>query len=201
MDIDTNKTFPDTSSYYKKTTKRPKGILVIVVLLILLLTGIFLGIRYFGGESGSKIQGLIPVTPSPTEEPTPSPTEEPTPTEAEAEEAPTPDPKKTGTPTPSPTGGAAADKNALTVSVLNGSGVSGVAAEMKTKLTGLGYNVVSTGNADNFDYEDVTIKVKPTKKNSLAKLKSDLSSDYTVGEATSDLATSETADALVIVGK
>lgn len=202
MDTDANKTFPDTSSYYKKTTKRPRGILVIVVLLILLLTGIFLGIRYFGGESGSQIQGLIPTTPSPTESPTPSPTpkEEPTPTEAE-DETPTPDLKKTGTPTPSPTGGTTADKNALTVSILNGSGVAGVAAEMKSKLTSLGYNVVSTGNADNFDYENVTIKVKPTKKNALAKLKSDLSADYTVGDATSDLASSETADAVVIVGK
>ncbi len=201
MDMDANKTFPDTSSYYKKTTKRPKGILVIVVLLILLLTGIFLGIRYFGGESGSKIQGMLPTTPTPTESSTPTPTEEPTPTEAEKDETPTPDPKKTGTPTPSPTAGAVADKNALTVSVLNGSGVSGVAAEMKTTLTKLGYAVVSTGNADNFDYENVTIKVKPTKKNSLAKLKSDLSADYTVGDATADLASSETADAVVIVGK
>jgi hypothetical protein len=199
--MDNNTAFPDTSSYYKKTTKRPRGILVIVILLILLLTGIFLGIRYFGGDSGSKIQGMLPVTPSPTASPTPEPTEEPTPTEAEEDETPTPDSKKSGTPTPSPTGGTAANKNALTVSVLNGSGVSGVAAEMKTKLTDLGYTVVSTGNADNFDYESVTIKVKPTKKTSLAKLKSDLSSDYTVAEATSDLATSETADAVVIVGK
>lgn len=189
-----DKLFPDTSSYYKKTQKRPKGILAIVFLLILLLTGIFLGIRYFGGETGANIQGIVPVSPSPTE--ASAPTSEPT---SEEDAAPTLSPRTTTS--PSPTGGAAtAGRETLSVAVQNGSGVAGAASSMARALRELGYNVVSTGNAETYDYEDVTIQVKPTKKSMLETLRKDLSKDYTIDEATADLSGS-TADAVVIVGK
>ena len=58
-----------------------------------------------------------------------------------------------------------------------------------------------TGNADNFDYTGVTIKVKATASNYLSLLKKDLSSDYTVSASTSDLDDSFSSDALVIIGK
>ena len=200
------KLFPDTSSYYKKTNRRPRGILLIVLLLILLLTGLFVGIRYFGGEAGSRIQGMLPVTPTPSSEPsTPAPTvsEESTPTPDEKKEDPTPTGGKNSktTVTPQPTAGGGIMRSSLSVSVQNGSGVSGAAGKMATALRELGYTVASTGNADTFDYEDVTIRVKPTKKNFLTQLKSDLSEDFTVTEATADLPGSETSDAVVIVGE
>lgn len=197
--MDDSQLFPDTSSYYKKSAKRPKGIIVVVFLLLLFITGIFLGIRYFGGEQRPQIQGLLPTTPTPTL--IPSPTTEPT--AAEEKDDPTPTASKTtGTITPSisPTGTTASGRKALSVAVENGSGVSGAAAGIARDLRTLGYNVVSTGNADAFDYEDVTIQVKATKKGMLETLKKDLSEDYTITEATADL-TGSTADALVIIGK
>jgi polyisoprenyl-teichoic acid--peptidoglycan teichoic acid transferase len=43
------------------------------------------------------------------------------------------------------------------VNVLNGSGISGLAAEISAILTKEGFIVVSTGNADHFDYEDTQV--------------------------------------------
>lgn len=192
------KLFPDTSSYYKKTTKRPRGILVIVLLLVLLLTGIFVGIRFFGGEAETRIKGMLPASPTPSIAPaTPTPDAvSPTP------EADGVTPTGSGTTTtPAPTAGGTLARSSLSVSVQNGSGVSGAASDMAATLRELGYRITATGNADTFDYEDVTIKVKPTKRNYLKQLQDDLSEDFTVAEAAADLSSDEAADAVVIVGQ
>lgn len=118
---------------------------------------------------------------------------------------PTPTISPTATPTPkeSPTPTVAAKKNTLKISIQNGSGEVGVAGDAATVLKNAGYSVVSTGNADNFDYKGITIQIKKTKKTFLSGLIDDLSSKYTVSEsdATSDLSEDETFDVLVIIGK
>jgi hypothetical protein len=93
------------------------------------------------------------------------------------------------------------DKSKLAISVENGSGVKGAAAKASDFLKGLGYNVISSGNADKATYVNMTIKVKSSAKAYLDGLKSDLSKNYTIGNATSDLPTTSPSDAVVIIGK
>jgi len=91
-------------------------------------------------------------------------------------------------------------KAEISVSVQNGSGESGVAGDAADILRDAGYEVVSTGNADNFEYEDVTIQVKASAEVALELLEEDLSKSYTIGETSTDLSEDESFDALVIIG-
>lgn len=143
-----------------------------VVLIILVLFNLF-----------KLVVGSGKSTPKPT--PTPS-----------LKATPTPSPSETPTPTP-----ASLNRSDLTVAVENGSGESGVAGKAKDFLKNLGYDVVSTDNADNFNYKDVTVKVKVDEKKYLPLLIKDLSAQYTIGGSSSDLDSSSSAQALVIIGK
>ena len=93
------------------------------------------------------------------------------------------------------------DRSKLSVTVQNGSGIEGVAGKAANILKDLGYNVASTGNADNYDYVGVTVKVKKEKSEFLDLLKKDLSKDYTVKSATSDLSSDSPTNAVIIIGK
>jgi cell division protein FtsL len=93
------------------------------------------------------------------------------------------------------------DRSKLSITVENGSGVEGTAGKAAKILKDLGYNVVSTGNADNFNYEGVTIQVKDPQSNFVNLLKKDLANDYTVTSGTSDLAPDSSTDAVIIIGK
>jgi len=93
------------------------------------------------------------------------------------------------------------EKKTLSIAVKNGSGVTGAAAKASDFLKGLGYNVVSTGNADRDDYKNTKIQVKEAKKEFLDILKGDLSKNYTIGETSSDLPENSSEDALIIIGK
>ncbi len=93
------------------------------------------------------------------------------------------------------------DKNKIGVTVENGSGVEGTAGEAADFLKAKGYNIVSTGNADSYNYKGVTIKVKSSTNLYLSLLKKDLAEKYTVSNTSSDLSQNFTADALVIIGK
>lgn len=93
------------------------------------------------------------------------------------------------------------DRSTLSITVLNGSGKEGTAGKAANIIKDFGYNVASTGNADNFNYEGATIKVKKEKNNFLNLLKQDLSKDYTIKSATSDLDSSSPTNALIIIGK
>ncbi|MDO8599969.1 MAG: LytR C-terminal domain-containing protein [bacterium] len=92
-------------------------------------------------------------------------------------------------------------KASIKVVVQNGSGEAGVGSKAADILKSAGYDVVSTANADNFDYTDVTIQVKAAKKSALSLLEGDLSSDYTIGKTSADLPVDTSYDALVIIGK
>lgn len=195
----------------KKKTIKVIGIFVAVLVLLVI------GLGILGATVGKKDQAISPTPTIPTEEILP--TESPIPTETPAPEGeisptptksavktPTPAPTKaTPTPTksgPTPTGAkpASLDRSTLSIEIQNGSGISGAAGQASALLKGLGYKVLSTGNADNYDYTKTIVKVKAEKKDYLNQLKLDLEVEYTIESATSDL-TGSTADALVIVGK
>lgn len=200
---------PSRRSYVYESSKgngSKKRVILIIIGVIILVALVAYAVIATGGKGESEIN----LTPAPTqplvETPTPG-TETPTPTEAE--ETPTPSAKATpttkvtptpgkGTPTPTTTGGL--ERSNLKIAVQNGSGVAGAATKMSDALKKLGYDVVSSGNADNFEYAETEISVKSTKKTYLDMLKGDLSDDYTIGSATSDY-TGTDADAVVIVGK
>lgn len=189
---------------FKKTSKKGKRIILIaIIFLVLLGAGAFSFKTFIGGVSNDEKNKI---TPTPTE--FIFPTDTPVPTEIQEETTPTKEPKKTPTPTPTlkPTSNpvdkaTGFDRSELSVEVKNGGGVRGVAGKMADVLRGLGYNIASTGNADNFDYENTVIEVKSEKSKYLQLLKSDLSSSYTIGTTSSSLSASSSADAVVIVGK
>lgn len=93
------------------------------------------------------------------------------------------------------------DRTTLSITVQNGSGAEGAAGKAATILKDAGYNSPSTGNADNFNYEGVTIKVKVNKNDFLNLLNKDLSREYTVTASSSDLPLIFPTDALIIIGK
>ncbi|MBF8249867.1 MAG: Cell envelope-related transcriptional attenuator [Candidatus Levybacteria bacterium] len=93
------------------------------------------------------------------------------------------------------------DRSTLSVTVQNGSGVEGVAGKAAAILKDFGYNIISTGNADNYNYVGVTIKVKKEKSNFADLLKKDLSKDYTISKTSSDLSPNSSPSAVIIIGK
>jgi hypothetical protein len=179
---------PTFTPQRRQSNRKPAYLILAIVVLILLFLG-------FKAVTAHKIS-----TPSPT--PTPSvalitPTETPTPTV---------NPSLTPTPVVSPTINpidktSGLDRSKLSVTVQNGSGAAGVAAKGVTVLKNLGYDVLGSGNADNFNYANITIQVKSGKSDFLSLLKKDLGFSYTIQAATSDLPDSFSSDALVIIGK
>lgn len=101
----------------------------------------------------------------------------------------------------SPVDSSGLDRSKLSITVVNGSGIEGSAGKAATILKDLGYNVTSTGNADNFDYQGVTIKAKKESSKFLDLLKKDLSKNYTVSASSSDLSSDSPTDAIIIIGK
>jgi len=182
-------------SYNSETQKKPKKFVYLIILLVI-LGGFFLIRNFFFGSNKEKQTPEI--TPTPTEYQ--FPTDTPVPSISPTVEAgkPTVAPTKSVNPVDQSTG---LDRSTLSVEVQNGSGETGVAAKGAETLKGFGYKITSTGNADNFDYQNATVKVKSTKSNYLALLKKDLGFSYTVGSASADLSSSFSADALVIIGK
>ncbi|MDP2638117.1 MAG: LytR C-terminal domain-containing protein [Candidatus Levybacteria bacterium] len=93
------------------------------------------------------------------------------------------------------------DRSKLSITVQNGSGIEGAAGKAAKILKDAGYNVASTGNADNYNYEGVTIKVKNSESDFINLLKKDLSKDYAIKSSSSDLPSSSPTDTLIIIGK
>lgn len=93
------------------------------------------------------------------------------------------------------------DRSKITLIVENGSGVEGAAGKVADYLKEKGYSISKTQNADNYKYEDITIKIKDSVKIYLNLLKKDLSEDYEVKSTSSDLPSDSSADAVIIVGK
>lgn len=193
---------PSRRSYVYESSKssgNKKRVVLIILGVIVLIALVAYAVIATGGKGESEPE----TTPVPTQPVVESPTptiDTPTPTVGSTTPSVTPKASPTGakgTPTPTTTSGL--DRSNLKIAVQNGSGVAGAATKATDILKKLGYEVASSGNADNFEYTDTTIQVKSTKKGYLDMLKKDLGDTYTIGSATSDY-TGE-ADAVIIVGK
>jgi hypothetical protein len=174
-----------------KKRNQKRFALFLVALLIIIVFSVFITIA-----NTKKPTATTTTTTSATVEETTTTTEEEV----------SPGPEETSTPTPKPTANpvdkkTGLNRSELSVAVQNGSGEVGVAGKMAAILKDLGYNVASTGNADNYDYQNVTIQVKSDSSDFLSLLKSDLSGTYTIGDTSSDLDASTSEDAIVIIGK
>ena len=181
---------PTLSPTKRKINKR----FIYLVLAIIVIAIIFFAYKIFGsGNSGNINQKSAIVSPTKEQKETPTPSQSPIPSTSPAIS-----PSTTPTSVDKATG---LDRSKLSVIVENGSGGEGVAGKGSDYLKGLGYDVSSTGNADNFDYTNVTIQVKSSKSDFLSLLKKDLGASYTIDKATSDLPDSFSSDALVIIGK
>ena len=170
----------------------PKRTIVLVAVIVLILISVI-----FIKLSGSKKQNVSSLTtpsqspasftPEPTISSSPSPSENPSPTS-----------KSNINPIDKATG---LDRSKLNVVVENGSGGAGAAGKAADYLKGLGYNIVSTSNADSFSYSNVVIQVQEAKSDYLGLLKKDLGFNYTIGTTSADLSSGASEDAVVIIGQ
>jgi hypothetical protein len=110
----------------------------------------------------------------------------------------------TGKITPIPTGGkdkSSQERTKLQVAVLNGSGVPGAAKGISATLNSLGYTIATVGNAETFDYKNITIKVKKSKSAYLPILKKDVTDNAPNTPVAANVDDTIATDAEVIVGK
>jgi hypothetical protein len=174
-------------------TKRPvnKRFIYLVMMIIVLLV-VFFSYKIFGTKNKGTISQNTAVT-IPTASPQISNTVTTTPIFTTTPNA---------TPTINPVDKSSGlDRSKLSVTIQNGNGEEGVAGKSSDILKNLGYDVISTGNADNFDYVNVVIQVKSTDIKYLDLLKKDLGLSYTIGTNSADLPDSFSSSALVIIGK
>jgi hypothetical protein len=92
------------------------------------------------------------------------------------------------------------DRAKFSIQVLNGSGVSGAAGSIETFLEGLGYENIEIGNADNSDYQSITIQIKKEFEDFVEVISKDLSDSYTVNKDYEILDEDSEYDAVIIVG-
>lgn len=151
--------------------KSNKGKNILLFAVVFLLVAIVSALFYFFATGSLKFE-------KPVEEPKVTPTESPSPT-----------------PTP-----AEFDRAELSVQVLNGSGVSGAAGSMETYLTDLGYENIEVGNADNSDYQDITIQIKEEFEDLAELIDEDLAGEYSVNEDYELLDEDSEYDVVIIVG-
>lgn len=86
-----------------------------------------------------------------------------------------------------------------TVTIWNGVGVSGVGADCEAELKGLGWDVIETGNAAQFVYDETFVIYKDTDDKELAEL---LASDMRQGRVVRSAARyNYTGTLLVVIGK
>lgn len=193
--------FDKSSTYFPKSPKKSRRLIFITFVIILIGALVFGGKTFLGSESEEKDKSSI--TPTLTNEqaelPTESLIETPSPIDS-----PTPEPTITpvAKPTSNPVDKASGlDRSTLSVEVQNGSGEFGAASKASEVLKTFGYHIIAIGNADSFNYENTTIKIKSDKSDFLPLLKKDLGFSYTIGSASADLSASSSADSVVIIGK
>jgi len=167
------------------------GFIVWIILLFAIVGAIGGGLVFWKSRSTNEPVSSVGVTSTPTS--VVIETETPIPSSSSAS-------KKTPTPTKTASVSATPKKTGLSIQVLNGSGVKGVASSMQKYLEEKGYTVFGTGNAKNFEYAQTEIIIKADKASLLEKLKTDLSGSYTVGSTSATLDPSVSYDAQVIIG-
>jgi hypothetical protein len=130
---------------------------------------------------GFKLPSLSAISIPGMTQPTPTPVLEPT------------MPPVTPTPTPSVT------REEIRVKVLNGSGISGKATDVKAFFQEKGYGEILTGNADAFDYETTVIQIRDEDTEIREYIEEDIASQVPSPEFET-LDEDEAADVVVIVG-
>lgn len=100
-------------------------------------------------------------------------------------------------PTPTPT--IVINKKDIKIKVLNGTGETGKAGQIKELLKTFGYEEILTGNADNTDYERTEIHVKKDRKHIVDTLKKDLE-DNVVDPKVLTLDEEEASDVTITFG-
>jgi hypothetical protein len=103
------------------------------------------------------------------------------------------------TPTPEVSPTPINNRAEITLEVLNGSGVAGMAARTAERLEALGYSVIGTGNADRSNYTETQILVAP-EFDTAELLLSDLTREFDSASVSGELQDS-TASARIIVGR
>lgn len=94
------------------------------------------------------------------------------------------------------------DRSLPKISVENGAGQVGAANQMRDILEDFGYSINSVSNADNFNYQDVSIQAKNGMSDYLYILNRDIKfAGYMIATSSSDLAAENTSDMIVVVGK
>lgn len=93
------------------------------------------------------------------------------------------------------------NKQDITIQILNGSGIEGVAGKMESLLKNQGYTIVDLTNADNYDYLQTEIRVKEKITTAFYdSLEKVLKSNYKIVKG--DLLTpNEKNDIVIIIGK
>lgn len=113
----------------KKETKKSKLPIIVAVLLVIIILAT---VGFFVLSKPSTIEddtnGTTQNSPTPTSESTPTPTE------------------------------SQLNRSEISISTLNGTAISGLAAKAKTALEKLGYSEIETGNASKKDYEVTEVK-------------------------------------------
>ena len=165
---------PDTTREVEKG-RGPGGKIIALILIILLVLGVIVGgMLYFQkGVSQPQVQ---------EETPTAIPTESETPTPAEEEEV---------------------DLTEIKISILNGSGIVGEAGKVKDFLIENGFSEekIQTGNADSYDYEDVSISLKAEMSEVVIDAIEESLSIYEIKISEDELQDNSTFDVVIIVGK
>jgi len=91
------------------------------------------------------------------------------------------------------------DPKQYTVSILNGSGITGQAGEIKKLLEDKGFVVNSVGNADKEDYTQMQIAAKKeVTKPFISEIKNALSKAYTIREKVDELKSDASEDIEII---
>ena len=138
-----------TYQYGQPPKKRSPRRFLYLLAAVLLVLVVFNTLRFLGSKKET------PASPSPT----------PSIEEFSAPQTPEPTVESTPEPTPTPKPQSSIDKVTgldrakLSLEVQNGSGEGGVAKKAADLLKSLGYVVLKTGNADNFNYKNVIIQV------------------------------------------
>ena len=88
------------------------------------------------------------------------------------------------------------------IKILNGSGITGAAAKLKTSLTDEGFTVATTGNAPDNNYTNTTISAKKdANPKYLERLKTFLSKSYALASNPSTpISSNEQADIIITIG-
>lgn len=189
--------FQEFPTYVKQSSSKPRLFIIFISLFVLVVA--VLAVLYFLGAKTKDSKPTVSAVPKQISKPTDTVVSS---TSAELSISTTPLPSSKLT----PTGGKANEKSVLErsslhVAILNGSGTPGAAKQISSYLNSVGYTIQTIGNADDFTYRNITVKIKKAKSEYLAQLKKDIAENSPSITILTSVDDKLSADAEVIVGK